>query len=222
MKSILFTLIAFFTVSFAFAQNVQTGTMKYNGANYPCDIIDFNIPPSDAENIIKDRMKSMGFTPEKGKGFLVYRNVTTSDLSFGQPYDLVFRVDKKSRKESDESVVSLISARPGEIPVDKVKGAGKDVASITPAASAGTFLQSFNEKVANQAHNLSVLAKSDEINKAQKELDNLKKEQNKLEKRISDLQADLKDNLQKQQSQTTSVANLRKQLEDLKATGPAQ
>lgn len=222
MKSVIFIVIAFFTCSFSFAQDTQSGTLQYNGANYPADIIDFNIPPSDVENIIKDRMKSMGFTPEKGKGFLVYRNVTMSDLSFGQPYDLVFKVDKKSRKQSDESIVSLITAKTGEIPTEKVKGAGKTLATITPAASAGSFLRSFNEKVQSQAHNRSVTAKADEIRKAEKDLDNLKKDQTKLEKRISDLQGDLKSNLKDQETQTATLEALKKQLEDLKSNIPGQ
>lgn len=222
MKSVVFTLIAFLICSFTMAQGTQSGTLQYNGANYPADVINFNIPPSDAENIIKDRMKSMGFTPEKGKGFLVYRNVTMSDLSFGQPVDLVFKVDKPSRKQSDASVVTLITAKAGEIPTEKVKGAGKTLATITPAASAGSFLQSFNEKVQSQAHNLAVTAKADDIRKAEKDLDNLKKDQSKLEKKIADLQSDLKSNLKDQETQASTLDALKKQLEDLKSNTPGQ
>lgn len=222
MKSFVFILFAFFACSFSFGQSSQSGTVEYNGAKYPADVIDFNIPPSDAENIIKDRMKSMGFTPEKSRGFLVYRNVTMSDLSFGQPYDLIFKVDKKSRKQSDESVVSLITAKTGEIPTEKVKGAGKTLAAITPASSAGSFLQSFNDKVQNQAHNLSVAAKADEVRKAEKDLDKLKKDQDKLQKKINDLQNDLKTNLKDQETQTATLDALRKQLESLKANVPGQ
>lgn len=197
-------------------QSVISGTMNYNGANYPCDVVEYNIPPTETEQIIRDRMKSMGYTPEKGKGYLVYRNVTMSDLSYGQPQDLIFKVDRKSKKESNVSVVSLITAKTGEVPDGKVKGAGKTLAAITPASSAGEFLLSFKGQVANQAHNLSVIAKSEEIKKAEKKLDNLKKEQTKLEKKIKDLQGELQSNVNEQATQTAAIESLKQQLEVLK------
>lgn len=212
-----------FTLLFAFllsatgnGQSVISGTLGYNGANYPCDVVEYNIPPSETEQIIRNRMKSLGYTPEKGKGYLVYKNVTMSDLSYGEPQDLIFKVDRKSKKESNTSVVSLITAKAGEVPDGKVKGAGKALAAITPASSAGEFLLSFKDQVANQAHNLSVLAKSDEIKKAEKKLDNLKKDQTKLEKKIKDLQGELQSNVNEQATQTAAIESLKQQLEVLK------
>lgn len=216
MKKTFTFLLVFFVSIATYSQSVISGTLSYNGANYPCDVIEYNIPPSETEQIIKDRMKSMGFSPEKGKGYLVYRGVTMSDLSFGQPQDLIFKIDKKSKKESDVSVVSLITAKPGEVPLEKVKGAGKTLASITPANAAGDFLLSFKAQVDNQAHALSVIAKSDEIKKAEKKLDGLKKDQSKLEKKIKDAQAELQSNINDQATQSAAIEALKQQLEVLK------
>lgn len=222
MKQVFTLFIGIFISLFASAQDVQSGTLKYNGANYPCDVIEYNLPPDETEKIIKDRMKSLGYTPEKGKGLLVYRNVTIGDLSFGQPQDLIFSVDRKDRKHSDISVVSLITAKAGEIPTDKVKGAGKSIASITTSPSASAFLNSFQSQVNNQAYNLSVIAKSDEIKKAEKKLDDLKKDQTKLEKKIKDLQSDLQSNLKDQDTQSSQIDALKKQLDEMKKNAPGQ
>lgn len=219
MKLTFTFLLTVLSFSLVFAQKSIPGTLSYNGANYPADQIEYNLPPAEAEKIIRDRMKSMGFTPERGKGYIVYRNVTMRDLSFGEPKDIIFKVDRKSKRESGASVISLITAKPGEIPTGKVKGAGKALSNITTASSAGSFLESFQDQMSNQAHNLSVLSKSDEIKKAEKRLENLQKDQSKIEKKIKDLESDLQSNLKNQEKQSAEIEALKKQLDVLKESG---
>lgn len=223
MRYIFTTFIFFLSSSWAISQSsVRSGTLDYNGAKYPCEIIEYPLPPGDAETVIKDQMREKGYNQEKGRNFIVYRNVKINDLNSNESHDLVFKVERKSRKESDISLVSLVTANPGEIPNERVKGGGKGIAVITTSSAAGAFLESFQPAVTLQAFNLSVLAKSDEVSKAEKKLDNLKKDQAKLERKIKDLQADLQSNTKSQESQSVEIESLKKALDDLKNNPPGE
>lgn len=218
MKHLITLLVALFSCTFVFAQNYAgTGTLKYNGVTYPSTQIDYNLPPDEAEKVIKDQMKTMGLTPEKEKGYIVYRNVDVQRLNSNGPVDLIFKVDRKGSKKDPSSVVSLVTAKPGEISTEKVKGAGKEVAEISSSSSAGAFLESFQGEINNQAHVLSVQAKQKEMDDAVKEFDKMKKDQDKMQKRLEKLQSDIQDNQKAQESQNSKIQQLRTELEALKA-----
>lgn len=222
MKHFIITLFACLLFSFGFAQgSVQTGTLEFNGAKYPSESVEYNIPEDDMTTIIKNKMQAAGYTPEKTKGFLVYRNVTMSDFGDGA-HDVVFKIDQKSRKEKGSSIVNIITAAPGEIPVDKVKGGDKTLATITTGAGASTFLMGLQPAVGQQAHNIAVLDKAKEVEDAQKKLDKLKKEQASLEKKIRDAQSKLDANLKDQQTQSALVQSLQASLQTLKNAQPQQ
>lgn len=220
MRKILLFTTLLFSGLFGFAQNnTNTATLEYNGAKYPCETIEYNIPPGDMETIIKDKMRASGYNPEKGKSFLVYRSVKLNDLDAGQPHDLIFKVDNKSRKEKGISIVYLVTARPGEIPAEKVKGS-KGVALVSPSAGAASLLESYQAAVAQQAHNLAVLDQADAIAKAQNKLAKMRKEQSKLEKKIKDYQSDLAANQKSQEKQVAEIEAMKKAMEELKSKQP--
>lgn len=217
MKSIFSLLIALMVYSMSFAQGTQTATVKYNGATYPADVVEYNLPPSEALKVIKEKMGSLGYNPEKsGKnGPLVYRNITNNSVNNGNPMDMIFNVSNKSKKQKNISTVSVITAAPGEIPAGKVKGL-KGVMAVSSASGVGMFLSGFQSDVAAQAKNLAVSSKSSDISKAEKDLAKLKKEQANLEKKIKKLQSDLDKNTQNQQAKENEIANMKSELETLK------
>lgn len=206
--------------TFSIAQTSSgPGTLDYNGVKYLCDKIEFNVPPDEAENVILDKMKSMGYTPERKS--LVFRNVVSNLLDPNQAYDLIFDVSRKSKKESDKSIVSLISAKAGEIPAGKVKR-GEPVPTISNSVNAPAFLASFNSSMVQKAFDLDVMSMTKELEKSQKSLDNLVKDQGKIEKKIQDYQADLKKNQKDQDDLRAMIDNQKKQLADKKANAPNQ
>ncbi|HSV11026.1 MAG TPA: hypothetical protein VLI68_09670 [Hanamia sp.] len=75
MKHIFTFLFSLFITGFAFAQTPMQTTVEYNGQKYPCYLVEYNLPPDETENVIKNKLKSEGYNAEKSKGFLVYRNV---------------------------------------------------------------------------------------------------------------------------------------------------
>lgn len=218
MKSFI-TLIFTFLALGVCAQNTS-GTLQFNGANYPAEMQEFPLSPAEAEKVIRERMRHAGYSPEKAKGYLLYRNVSIHELSGGSPKDVIFKVDRKSRKNNNESVVLMSSAEPGEIPSERVKGGAKGLASITTASGAGSFLAAFQPHMQHHAHNLSVASKSDDIRKAEKRLESLRKDQAKMEKKIKDLESDLQQNKKNQEVQSKEIESLQAELGTLKATAP--
>lgn len=221
MKYTYFLVLTFFISALAFAQQPMPTTVEYNGQKYPAHLVSFNLPPDETEKVIKDRMKSLGYNPEKGKGAIVYRNVKLNELDLDQNQDVIFNVERKGRKEKDQSVVTMIAAKAGEIPTEKVKGA-KIVAQVTTPSNSVSFLNGFQSGINLAAFNLEVEKLTDNVAKAEKTQEGLQKDQSKLEKKIKDLQDDLTVNKKDQDKQTEEIARLRKLLEDKKKSPPVE
>ncbi len=218
MRSIL-TLIAFLFVALtAKAQTFMKTTAEYNGQKYPCYVMEYNLPPGATEDVIKNEMKKQGYNSSKSKGYLVYRNVRLEKLNNNEPKDVFFKIDRKSRKEDDKTLVTLIAAKPGEIPEGKVKGA-KTVADISSSTGSELFLNSFQDGVKESSHNLAVKTQTDEVAKSEKKLEQLQKDQVKLEKKLKDIQDDLQANLKDQEKQTDEISKQKEILEQTKSEG---
>ena len=217
----LFTLIVSLLITgFAFAQAPMKTTVEFNGQKYPCYIIEYNLPSDEAEDVIKNKLKSEGYNADKSKGFLVYRNVRLKELGSDEPQDVFFKIERKSRKEKDKSIVTMIAAKAGEVPEDKVKGA-KIVADITTPDNSVDFLNSFQGAVDLQTYNLAVAAQTDEVAKAEKKLKSIQDAQVKIEKKIKDYQDDLEINKKNQQKQTDEVAKQKSLLDEKVSQKPA-
>ncbi len=218
----LFTLISVLVfIKLAFAQEPMKSTIEYNGQKYPCYVMEYNLPPDNTEDIIKNKLKSEGYTANNSKGFLVYRNAKLQNLDPLEAQDVLIKVERKSRKEKDQSLVTIITAKPGEIPEDKVKGA-KMVADVTMSPNTISFLNSFQGDFNMEAYNLAVAAQTEEVAKAEKKLDDLRKEQSKIEKKIKDYQDDLSVNKKDQEKQVDEIAKQKKLLQDKVAQKPVQ
>lgn len=219
MKYIYSFLISLLITAFAFAQAPMKTTVEYNGQKYPCYITEYNLPPDETQNVIMNKLRSEGYNADKSKGFLVYRNVRLKDLNSDEPQDVLFKIDRKSRKEKDKTLVTMITAKAGLIPEDKVKGS-KVVADIEPSANSIPFINSFQSGIDQQSYNLAVSAQEDEVAKAEKKLKSLQDAQVKLEKKIQDYQSDLEVNKKDQQKQTDEIAKQKTQLDQLKTQKP--
>ncbi|MEO5650360.1 MAG: hypothetical protein ABIR03_10625 [Ginsengibacter sp.] len=218
MKHICTLTFSLLITAFAVAQSPMKSTAEYNGQKYPCYITEYNLPPDETETVIKEKLKSEGYNADKSKGFLVYRNVRLKDLNSEVAQDVFFKVERKSRKEKDISLVTMITAKAGQVPEEKVKGA-KIVANVEPSQNSVFFLNTFQSGVNLSAYNLAVAGQVDEVAKAEKKLEGLQKEQLKIEKKIKDYEDDLLANKKDQENQANEIAKLReilKQKQDAK------
>lgn len=215
-----FLLVGFlFLSAILFAQTPMTTTVEYNGQKYPCYLTEYNLPPQQTEDVIVNKMRSEGYNASKSKGFLVYKNVHLQDLNSGEPQDILFKIERKSRKERDHSIVTMIATKAGLIPEERVKGA-KNVADIALSENSVPFINSFQSDMKMSAYNLAVSNQEDVVSKAEKRLQKLQDEQSKLEKKIKNLQDDLAKNKTDQQNQTEEIAKQKTILDETKAAKP--
>lgn len=221
MKHIFSLILSLLLTGFAFAQAPIQSTAEYNGQKYPCYIIEYNLPPDETEDVIKNKLKSEGYKADNSKGYLVYRNVRLPALDSTEAQDVLFKIDRKSRKEKDKSLVTMISAKAGLIPEDKVKGA-KMVADIEPSSNAIAFMNSFQSDINLQAYNLAVSDQESVVGKAEKKLKNLQDDSAKIVKKINDYQSDLEANKKDQQKQLDEIAKQKALLDQTRAKRPSE
>lgn len=221
MKYIYTLIVSLLASSFTFAQTPMNSTAEYNGQKYPCYITEYNLPPDDTKNVIVEKLRAEGYNADKSKGYLVYRNVKIQALDSSEAQDVFFQIDRKSRKEKDKSLVTMITAKAGLIPEDKVKGA-KMVAEIEPSPNAIAFINSFQSGINLQAYNMAVSDQQDVVAKAEKKLQSLQDDSVKIVKKINDYQNDLEVNKKNQQKQWDEIAKQKALLDDTKAKKPAE
>jgi hypothetical protein len=221
MKTIFSLLICLLVSAIIDAQTPMTTTVEYNGQKYPCYLTEYNLPPQQTEDVIINKLRSEGYNASKSKGFLVYKNVRLQNLNSGEPQDILFKIERKSRKEKDKSIVTMIATKTGLIPEEKVKGA-KNVAAIELSENAVPFINSFQSDMKMSAYNLAVSNQEEAVSKAEKKLQKLQDEQGKLEKKIKNLQDDLTKNKTDQQNQTEEIAKQKTILDETRAAKPSE
>ena len=210
--SALFTLISISTNGFTQAYESST---EYDKKKQLAIAIDYNYSEQAVENAIMKKMEKLGYNgkAEKGlfnrdKGFRVYKNTSISEIST-KSMDYVIKVDQKSRKEDDKSIIYLVLLKDGENAMSTL-----DASDIDNAKS---FLNNLLPDVEAANLELQIDAQGDVLVKAEKKLRNLRSDKEDLENKIKKLQDDIQKNLKDQDDAQKDIENQRKTLEDLKS-----
>ena len=183
MKKIGLLLIAVIVTATSFAQAYEA-SIQYDKKKQQAIAIDYSYPQEAVENAIVQKLAKMGYKAkeEKGilnrdKGFLVYKNAYVTSIS-PERMDLMIKVERKSRKESDESVLYMI-----------MMNGDKNTLSILDAAGVGNAKSFLNEMLPEvEAANLElqIRAQEETVAKSEKRLRDLKDEQSNLERKLQD------------------------------------
>jgi hypothetical protein len=169
--------------STVFGQSYQ-GTIEYDKKKQDAFLIDYSYPAEAAENAIVQKFGKLGYKPkeEKGilnrdKGFKIFKNAFISEISDGS-MDYFVKVERKSRKQSDECVLYLIVLK------NDVNVRSMDDHNISERVR--SFLDNMAPEV--EAANLEIQIKDQEdvVAKAEKKLSSLKSDHDSLEKKIAD------------------------------------
>ena len=211
-KLILFTI--FLSISFFLMAQAHEGTVEYNKGKQACIVIEYNYPPDAVENAMRAKLLKLGYAgrEEKGmfnkdKGFRVYKETTIGEIS-PDKYDFVINIERKSHKEVDETVVSLIIFK-GDInaltklsreELDKVK----------------SFLNNLLPEVESSHLEILIGTQILTVDKAEKKLKTLHDENVQIEHKIKKLQEELEKNLKEQEMQKKEIENQHKALDALK------
>ena len=214
MKKILLTAeLAFLLVFTSYAQAYE-GKIEYNKKKQTAFVVEFPYTPEAVENGFRQRMEKLGYRgkEEKGifnkdKGFLVFKNAYITDIS-DKKFDYIINVERKSRKEKDESVLYLLVMYDDVNALDKFDAAdmenGKD------------FLNNLLPDVEAANLELEIKAQEEVVAKAEKKLRTLQKDKEEMKDKIKKLEKDIEDNEKDQENTQKDIENQKGVLENLK------
>jgi hypothetical protein len=204
-KLILFTI--FLSVSFLVKGQAHEGSVEYNKGKQACIVMEYNYPPEAVENAMRAKLLKLGYggKEEKGmfnkdKGFRVYKETTVGEISPNK-YDYAINIERKSHKEADETIVSLVIFKDDANALSKL--------SSEELEKVKSFLNNLLPEV--EASNLEILigAQILSLEKADKKLKTLQDENKKL-------QEALEKNIKDQELQKKEIENQNKSLDALK------
>ncbi len=210
MKRIFLLLATTFALTtFTFAQDAPTtvhapayeGRIEYQKTQQPVAIIELPYSQDVVDKGIKDYMGKRGYKSSSTKGFDVFRSAKFDDNS--ESNDLYFKTDRKSRKEKDVTVITLLPAKPNQDILTRIG----DSSVNDKIAAAKSFLDNLVPYL--DAHNTDVQVNTQQeaLKKAQKNLTGLQDDQLSLEKKQRNLIADQAQNKTDILKQTQDITN---------------
>ena len=207
MKQLCLAFVLFLSHSFSFSQSKST-EVDYQKQSRPAIVNDVPFGAKTIENAIDDTLSKMGYKGTGSKGFTVYKGVRFSQLG-PDAYDLYFMVDKKSRKDNENSTVTMMISKGFDAFVSK----SSDKAVFE---NAQTYLDSLRNMVAKYDLEQQISAQEEELKKAVKKNTELQDKAKDLEKKKRRLEDDISDNIKDQQNQVKELEKQRQILEVLR------
>ena len=192
----------------------KESTVEYRKKKQPCVYMNYNYPSEAVENALMEKLSRMGYKgrEEKGmfnkdKGFSIFKEATLADISPGK-YDFVVNIERKSKKESDESVLYLlifnndINALPN--------------LSRTELDKAKSFLENLTPDVEAAHIDILVATQSEVVINTEKKLKQLQADSVELQKKLQILQEEILNNSKAQETQTKEIVTQKEVLEAIR------
>jgi hypothetical protein len=201
------TLVFFFTSAAALAQSATT-TVEYQKINRQGVVNELPFSEKTVRNAIDSKMEQLGYKGKDSKGFTVYKGVKLAELG-SDSYDLYFMADKKSRRDKENSSLTLMVS----------KGYDNFVADSSDATlmnNAKTYMNNIKDMVAAYDLEQQIMAQEDAIKKADKKYNNLVDDGVSLEKKRRNIEKDIEDNKKDQANQQTELEKQKQILETLR------
>ena len=178
MKKYLPLFICMLSMLWAQGQEIAEGKVDHHRKDQPALIIELPYPPDVVEDAIKDYLNKKGSKSNSSRGYQLFKDTKLSELDT-EGSDLYFKVERKSRKEKDASVVYFYVTKPNEN--FKATAASMEMYNTGAARS---FLQGMLPSV--EAHNLEVEITTQEgaVKKAEKKFDRLTEDGEDMQKRL--------------------------------------
>lgn len=207
MKYMLAFAVLFLSLSSVTAQST-TATVEYLKINRQAVVNEVPFPEKTIKDAIDNKMQQMGYKGKESKGFMVYKGVRLPELG-SDSYDLYFMADKISRKNKDNSTLTLLISKG----FDNFASDSTDGSLIK---NAKTYLDSIRNMIAAYDLELQVTAQEDAVKKADKKYTNLVDEGESLEKKRKNIEKDIADNKKDQENQKAEIEKQKQILETLR------
>jgi hypothetical protein len=207
MKKLLPLLLMLISAKLSFSQAVA-GKVDYQKSSQPASIIELPYNPDLIEAALKDFLGKKGVKESSSKGFSQYRGV---QLAAADPTlsDLYFKIDRKSRKEREISVVYLVVTKPGENPSTR---SSEDNYGTDQAKN---FLNDIGPSIEAYSLDQNIKGQDDVVKKAEKKLNNLVDDGKDLEKQKKRIEDKIQDNIKDQDNQKNEVQKQKQALDAL-------
>lgn len=222
MKQLSLLALCFLMFASPVFSQAYESSQTYNKKKQQAITIDYGYPQEAVENAFIQKIQSMGYKArqEKGlfnsdKGFIVFKNALLSDIS-DETLDYILKVERKSRKEKDETTLYLLIN-------DSQKNTLENISPVT-VGRAKSFVNNMLPDIEAANLELQILAQEEVITKSEKKFKDLQADQASMEKKIKQLQEDLKKNANDQVNQQKDIETQKNALELLKGkrkTAPA-
>lgn len=217
MKKLTILLVILFTLRATTFSQSNITSVSYNKTDQAGLMLELPYNEEISQDFIISNLKKTGYTPEtkgslfwknnKINGFYTFKGVRLEGLN--DAVDLYFKVDRKSRKQKNESIIYLLVSKGNE----NFISSGSD---DTIYNAAKNFLNGFVTQSAVYKLDLDIKAQEETVKDAEKKLGKLRDEEKNLSKKIEDLQNDLKKNRETQLEQQKTIENEQKKLVELR------
>lgn len=184
--------------------------VEHTKGNKIAAVIELPYPVEEVEAAIATHFSKKGGKGDKVKGYQIYRNMKVSDEEV-ELNDLHFKVERKSRKESNITLVYLLVGRPSEN-----VGARSEV-DRHKINEAKAFLNQLTPSVESHHLDVQIKAQEDVMSKSVKKNLQLIDEQKQLEEKIKALQLKLDANKIEQQKQSEELTKQQEVLDAMKS-----
>jgi hypothetical protein len=209
MKPI-FTLIAFAWFYLSASAQSETTTINYLKADREAVANEMPFSEKTIMKAIDNKMLQMGYKGKDSKGFTVYKAVRLPELG-NADYDLYFMAERKSRRNKDNSTVTLMISKG----LDNFATVKNDAALFN---NAKTYLENILPMITAYDLELQITDQQDAVNNADKKYNDLIDEGQSLEKKRKNIEKDIEDNKKNQENQVAEIEKQKQKLETLKSS----
>lgn len=208
MKKQIYTLLACLLVTM-YAGAQAYGELEWQKKKIPAMILEVPYAASVTEDAIRQKFSQMGYSAKESKGVYTYKAVRIPEIS-DETFDVLLKVERKSRKEKDESNVYFIISRGYE---NYVKGTDDPVF----ISKIKQYCLGFIPLAEAQALEVEIKDQEDKVKSNEKKLRDYEDESGSLERKMKKLQDDIEENKKNIEKQKGEVENQKKALDILRA-----
>ena len=209
MKKTVYTIAALLLFNIAVNSQARYVFIDFKDAQKPAVQSEFAFSDKMVSDAIEDKLTKMGYKGKDTKGYTVYKGVMLPELG-AQAYDLYFKVDRKSRKEKDNAVVSMLVSTGNENFIS-------DTSDSKTINNAKRFLDNLLPTVTAYDLQQQIKTQQDIVTKAEKKYKSLQNDADDLQKRKRKLEQQIEDNLKAQKDQQAEMEKQRQLYETIKA-----
>jgi hypothetical protein len=207
-KILLFSLLIVFCQIKTDAQAIITKA-EYNKTMQSAVSKEFPFEKGTTEDAIVSKMKSLGYSAKSSKGFTVFKMVKIQELG-SETFDLYFSTDKKSKKEKDKSIVTLLISKGYDNFVNDTTGS-------EILANGQNLLNNILAPIVAYDLEKQISAQEELVKKADKKYNNTVDDGGSLEKKRKSIESDIEENKKDQANKKNEAEAQRQVLETLRS-----